>query len=31
MGHERASTTFARYTPGTEDAGRILRALNDGD
>ena len=31
MGHERASTTLDLYTRRTDDAGRILRALNDAD
>ena len=31
LGHERASTTLDLYTRRTDDAERILRALNDGD
>lgn len=31
MGHERASTTLDLYTRRTDDADRILRALDDGD
>jgi hypothetical protein len=31
MGHERASTTLDLYTRRTEDASRILRALDDDD
>ncbi len=31
MGHERASTTLDLYTRRTDDAGRILRALDDAD
>ena len=31
MGHERASTTLDLYTRRTDDADRILRALNDAD
>jgi len=30
MGHERASTTLDLY-PRTDDADRILRAVDDGD
>jgi integrase len=30
MGHERASTTLDLYTRITDDAERILRALDDG-
>jgi integrase len=31
MGHERSSTTLDLYTRRTEDASRILRALDDSD
>ena len=31
MGHERASTTLDLYTRRTDDADRILRALDDAD
>ncbi len=31
MGHERASTTLDLYTRRTDDAARILRALDDAD
>jgi integrase len=30
MGHERASTTLDLYTRRTDEAERILRALDDG-
>ena len=31
MGHKRASTTLDLYTRRTDDAYRILRALDDAD
>ena len=31
MGHERSSTTLNLYTPRTDAASRVLRALDDED